>query len=90
LRVKNETEISIFGQAYVVRGDDPEHIREVAAYVDGKMRELLGEPDQGLTTRGAVLAVLNIADEFFKYRKELEAFRQEVESRSRAMLKILE
>jgi cell division protein ZapA len=87
--VKNETEISIFGQSYVVRGDDPEYIREVAAYVDGKMRELFGEPSQGLTTRGAVLAALNIADEFFKYRKELEAFREEVESRSRAMLKLL-
>jgi cell division protein ZapA len=87
--VKPETEISIFGQSYVVKGDDPEYIREVARYVDHKMRELLGEPGSGLTTRGAVLAAINIADEFFKHRKESQAFREEVEDRSRKMMEML-
>ncbi len=88
--MKGETEVSIFGQSYVIKGDDPDYIRGVAAYVDETMRKLLGEPDTGLTTRGAVLAAINIADEFFKNRKESEAFRQEVESRSREMIELLE
>jgi cell division protein ZapA len=88
--VKGETEVSIFGQSYVVKGDDPDYVRKVATYVDETMRKLLGEPDTGLTTRGAVLAAINIADEFFKHRKESEAFRREVESRSGEMIELLE
>lgn len=88
--MKGETEIKIFGQIYTVKGEDPEYIRKVAEYVDEKMRAVLGEPEQGLTTRGAVLAALNIADELFKNRKEQENFRRDVESRSEEMLKLFD
>jgi len=88
--MSGETSVSIFGQSYVVKGDDARHVRAVAAYVDQKMQELLAGKPGGLTVRGAVLTALNLADELFRVRREMEQLKQEVESRSLALLKQLD
>ncbi len=57
-------EVEILGQKFRVKSDDgEEHLRHVAAYVDGKMKEI-GDPEAAISpyTR-AVLAALNIASE---------------------------
>ena len=67
-----EREVTIYGQVYRVKGDDPERIDRVAAYVDNMMTGLLGGPGQGLSARGAVLSALNVADEWFAQKDELD------------------
>ena len=63
------TDVEIFGSVYHVRGDDdPEHLREVAALVDRRMREVAEKVTTVDTARIAILAALNIADEFFRCR----------------------
>jgi cell division protein ZapA len=85
-----ETSVNIFGQSYVVKGEDPRHVRAVAAYVDQKMQELLADKPGGLSVRGAVLTALNLADELFRTREKIEQLKQEVENRSQALLQQLE
>jgi len=70
--VSTEREVKIYGQVYRVKGEDPDQIERAAVFVDDLMSELLGGPGQGLSTRGAVLTALNIADQWFAQRIETE------------------
>ncbi len=79
------TTVTIFNQTFRVRsGDDPEYVQELARYVDEKMSELA---EQTLTVDAlklAILAALNIADDYISTREELEQFERRVsESTSR-------
>ncbi len=54
----------IFDQGYNLRGSDPEYILKLAAYVDSKMRAVAQHTQTVDTARVAVLAAINIADEY--------------------------
>src|SRR5258707_13816962 len=56
--------VEIFDQAYNLRGSDPEYILNLAEYVDAKMRAVAEATNTIDTVRLAVLAALNIADEY--------------------------
>ena len=59
--------VTIFGQDYTVKAPaDSTYIKDIAKYVDEKMREVQqGLTDPQSTTRIAMLAAMNIADEYF-------------------------
>jgi len=56
--------VEIFDQAYNLRGSDPDYILKLAEYVDAKMRAVAEATNTIDTVRLAVLAALNIADEY--------------------------
>jgi len=87
--VSTEREVKIFGQVYRVRGDNPERIDRVAGYVDRIMTEVLGGRGQGLSTRGAVLTALNVADESFAKSEEWERVIFDLSQRADELLGIL-
>ena len=60
----NSVRVEIFDQAYNLRGSDPEYILKLAEYVDSKMRAVAEQTHTVDTVRLAVLAALNIADEY--------------------------
>ena len=60
----NSVRVEIFDQAYNLRGSDPEYILKLAEYVDAKMRAVAEQTNTVDTVRLAVLAALNIADEY--------------------------
>ena len=63
--------IQIFGAEYRIASDaDPEHIREVARYIDQKMREVANVLSLRSVSIIAVLTAVNLADELFKIREE--------------------
>jgi len=50
--------------------DDEEHVKKVAEYVNGKMKEAQ-EKSRAVSTQSlALLTALNIADEFLKYQEK--------------------
>ena len=55
--------VEIYDQTYHLYGQNPEHIRELAATVDAKMRAVASEGRTVDSLRVAVLAALNLADE---------------------------
>ncbi len=77
--------IKIMGQEYRVRSDsDPEHLQQVASYVDEVLREVSqSTPD---TQNAAVLAALNMASELLELRR-LEAVPKE---RLRALIDLID
>ena len=60
----NSVRVEIFDQAYNLRGSDPDYILKLADYVDSKMRAVSEQTHTVDTARLAVLAALNIADEY--------------------------
>jgi cell division protein ZapA len=60
----NSVRVEIFDQAYNLRGSDPDYILKLAEYVDAKMRAVAEQTHTVDTVRLAVLAALNIADEY--------------------------
>ncbi len=55
--------VEIYDQLYHLSGQDTQHIRELAAYVDAKMRAVAAQGKTADSLRVAVLAALNLADE---------------------------
>ncbi|MGA8432521.1 MAG: cell division protein ZapA [Candidatus Sulfotelmatobacter sp.] len=62
--------VEIFDQAYNLRGSDPEYILKLAEYVDTKMRAVAEATNTIDTVRLAVLAALNIADEYHLLKRK--------------------
>jgi cell division protein ZapA len=63
----NKVRVRIYGQEYVISGEQTdEHITKVAEYVDFKMREIDRFVSSGQVSMVAVLAAVNVADEYFK------------------------
>jgi len=60
--------VEIFGQRYPIRSAlDPEYIKRLATYVDGKIRAAGDSAPSSDPVRLVVLAALNIADEMFRH-----------------------
>lgn len=67
---QDSTSVEIFGQTYNVRGEgDPDYLAELARFVDSRMREVAEQVATIDPVKIAILAALNIADEFSRYRK---------------------
>jgi cell division protein ZapA len=61
--------VEIYDQLYHLSGQDTDHIRELAAYVDAKMRAVAAHGTTADSLRVAVLAALNLADELWQVNK---------------------
>jgi cell division protein ZapA len=55
--------VEIYDQTYHLSGQDGDHVRELAARVDAKMRAVSAQGRTVDSLRVAVLAALNLADE---------------------------
>jgi len=73
-RGEARVKIEIYNQSYNVQADgDEAYLKELAAFVDGKMRTV-GEATRTVdSVRVAVLAALNIADELHTIRRRQDA-----------------
>jgi|SRR5882672_9443515 len=83
--------VEIFGQRYPIRAAlDPEYIRRLATYVDGKIRAAGDSAPSGDPVRLAVLAALNIADELFRHLETSRAAGGSVVERAEELERLLD
>ena len=84
-------EINILGQTYKIKGDaSEEYIKEVAQYVEGKIKEVLEKSPGMAPLKAAILAAMNIADELKKTRLEQEAIAKDIESKAEQLFSLFE
>ena len=79
-----------FDQAYNLRGSDPEYILKLAEYVDSKMRAVAEATNTIDTVRLAVLAALNIADEYHLLKKRQDSGATDYQKRSHLLADALD
>jgi cell division protein ZapA len=64
------TRVEIYDQHYQIKGGiEPEYVKQLAAYVDSKMRDIAHGSKTVDSLKVAVLAALNIVDELFQERE---------------------
>jgi cell division protein ZapA len=68
----NSVRVEIFDQTYNLRGSDSEYIHKLADYVDEKMRVVAEQTATVDSLRLAVLAALNIADEYHVLKRKYD------------------
>ena len=88
---KQVTAVKIFNQTYQVSsGGDPEYVKQLARYVDQVMTEVFENTSAVDSLKVAVLAALNIADERFAARQQLETLDDTVTEKSEEMITLLD
>lgn len=89
--MNKSTVVEILGQEYRVKGDsDADRIEKVGRYVDQKMRQLTKGSSLASSTKVAILAALNIADELYEEKQKTSELLQQVDERIRALTTLLE
>jgi len=85
---KTEIVVNIFGNDYRVISDDlnPERIKEVAEIVNVKMKEIHREFPLPSTTKIAVLACLNLVDDYLRRDDQHKKKISEMEERIRSLI----
>src|SRR5213079_1764220 len=75
--------VEIYDQAYTVRSDgDPEYLKQLAEYVDERMREISSGTLTVDSRKVAILAALYIADELHQLRRSHEVADEQLATRS--------
>jgi cell division protein ZapA len=82
--------VEIFDQAYNLRGSDAEYILKLAEYVDSKMRAVAAATNTVDTARLAVLAALNIADEYHLLKKKQDGGATDYQKRAHLLARALD
>ena len=82
--------VEIFDQGYNLRGTDPEYILKLAEYVDAKMRAVAEQTHTVDSARLAVLAALNIADEYHLLKRKVDGATPESSKRTRQLIHALD
>lgn len=90
---QNVFKITIYGTEYPIKGDadtNSEYIRQVADYVDRKMREIDENTQSKSSLKVAILAALNITDELFRERQEKKALESNLDGKLRDLSKLID
>lgn len=86
--MKNEVIVNIFGNDYRVISEDvdTERIKKIAEIVDKKMKDIHREFPLPSTTKIAVLACLNLVDEYMQRDAQLTKKIADLEERIRSLI----
>ncbi len=80
---RTSVRVTILGDEYTIRSDaSPAHTREVAEYVDRKIRQVMSAGTIVETHKVAILAALQITDELFRARAEERGLNSAIEELS--------
>src|SRR5581483_11662793 len=86
----NSIRVEIFDQPYHLRGSDPEYLTRMAEYVDSKMRAVAEQTATVDSLRLAVLAALNIADEYHLLKRKYDAVAGQLQQRTQSLSGVLD
>ena len=88
MSVKTDTEVIIGGKVFTLSGyESEEYLQKVAMYINNKMAEYNrqdGFKRLPIDTQ-SVLLQLNIADDYFKAKKQIETLEEEIQGREKDM-----
>jgi cell division protein ZapA len=90
-RNMESVKVEIFGQLYSIKGrDDHDYIRELAAFVDAKMKDVQKGTGTADPHRVAILTALTISDELFRLLRQHGALEKTAETAAQRLLSITE
>jgi len=85
--MKHSYEVSILNQKFVIKSEaDERYVSQVSDYVSGKMHDITTHSKSVSSLRVAILAALNIADDYFKLKDKSKARRAKAEEKIKEMI----
>lgn len=88
MAVKNTTQVLIGGKIITLSGyESEEYLQKVASYMNNKLTELGQVPGysrQSIETKHLLMS-LNVADDYFKAKRQAEIFEEDLEVKDREM-----
>lgn len=89
--MKTLIEVDIFGQTFTVNSEErDEYVKELASYVDQRMRQIAGNTKTAVPLRVAIMAALSIAEEWYKASQREQDVQEETERLSAVLLDRIE
>ncbi len=86
-----KVKVSIYGQNYNIRGDAPsDYIIQLSEFVNSKMEEVGKNINSANSLQIAILAALNIADEYFQLKKLNIGAEGRIEEKAREIISLLD
>lgn len=88
MSVKNDTEVIINGKIYTLSGyESEEYLQKVATYINGKYSEFKEQPSfkRQHTEEQRTLVALNIADDYFKAKKQADILENDIEAKDKQL-----
>ena len=88
--MKRSVTVSIAGVKYALKTEEDDRwVKQVAAFVDGKIREVQKASRTVDTQAVAVLSALQIAEELFNERRQTGELRKKIREKSQSLLDVL-
>lgn len=79
------------GQKFMVRADsDDDYVTRVATFVDDKMKDIIRNTKSVASLNVAILAAMNIADEYFKLKSKQDQQSKAVEKKVKDMIELID
>ena len=84
-------QVEIYGHRYTLKATkDPSWVESVASHVDRKMREISATTPTVDSLKVAILAAVNIADEYFQLKVEGEAIEDRIAEKAEQLSDLLD
>ena len=88
--MKRSVSVQIAGVKYALKTEeDDRYVKQVAAFVDGKIRDVQKHTRTVDTQAVAVLTALQIAEELFQERRQSGDLRKKIREKSQSLLEVL-
>ncbi len=89
--MKTSCRVEILGREYSLRSEEgEERIRQIAAYLNAKIKEVAEKSQTVSTVNVAVLAALNIAGDYFQSLDEQARMEKAIAARSNRLIEMIE
>ncbi|MCL6583553.1 MAG: cell division protein ZapA [bacterium] len=89
--LSQKTTVEILGEQYTIKSDiSPQEVHRLAEFVNAKIEGIRHKAKSMPLLTVAILACLNIAEELFKVRRQLEETQNLMEEESANILKLLD
>lgn len=88
---KKTTEVSVMGQKLMVKSDSgDDYVVRIAEYVDRKINEVMQNTKSVASLNVAILAAMNIADEYLKIKRDREDKMFTVEKKIKDLIELID
>ncbi|MGH7884416.1 MAG: cell division protein ZapA [Thermodesulfobacteriota bacterium] len=86
-----KVKINFLGGEYSILTDAEEgYVKEIAGYLESKVKEVNKDGSKLVISHSFLLASLKILDDFFRFKKEFEEYKESAEQKSTAMVELLD
>jgi cell division protein ZapA len=89
--MKNLVRVEVLGREYVVKSDEgEERVKKIAAHVNQKIKEISESTKTVSTLNAAILAAMNIANDYFQIMEEKKNYSQDYVAKAEHLIAMID